>query len=171
MWKTGLTLIVFPAVLLVLHYGAAYLGADQCVKSELVYDYLQGICFRHDEYLPYTTYSSAYGWLLWLVAVSITLGLVVLTHPMWRSHTLLNYAKRIVPKHEELLWGELIASILLFLFGAFFALIGIGGSGIDSRGNAYSPFGVAIVGGIFVALGVWLLCRVISEWRRRRRLE
>jgi hypothetical protein len=84
MRKIGVLLVVFPTVFVLLHYGAAYLGADHCLKSELVYDYLQGICFRHDEYLPYTTYWSANGWWLWVVAVPVTAGLAVLIHPLWR---------------------------------------------------------------------------------------
>ena len=164
MRKIGIALIVVPVVVLLLHYGAAFLGADRCRKSELVYDYLQGICFGQDDYLPYTTYGSAYGWLLWLVAVSITLGLVVLARPLWRSHPLLNHVYRTVRKYEDL-WLELVASVLLFLFGAFFALIGIGGSGNESW------LGTAVAGAIFLVLGVWLFCRVLLEWRRRRRLE
>ena len=52
-WKIGITLVVVPIALLLSHYGAAFLAAERCVNSELVYDYLQGLCFRHDEYLPY----------------------------------------------------------------------------------------------------------------------
>ena len=128
-----------------------------------------------DDYLPYKTYGSAYGWLLWLVAISITLGLVTLALPFWRSHPLLDRAHRIIRKYEDL-WPELFASVMLFLFGTFFVLIGIGGSGFYNQRNSHaysneSLLGTTVAGGIFLVLGAWLFCRALVEWRRRRRLE
>ena len=74
----GIALMLIPSVMLVLHYWAAVREAARCGLEGQRYDYLQGICFRNDEYLPYDTYSVTYGWAFWLVGFCVAVGLVLI---------------------------------------------------------------------------------------------
>ena len=85
MKRAGLAVMLIPSAIFALHYWAAARGAARCHLEDLVYDYLQGICFRHDEYLPYTTYSVTYGGVFWLVGLCVAIGLILIILSHWRS--------------------------------------------------------------------------------------
>lgn len=154
MRKSGIALSVGPAAGVLLHYYVHARAAARCRRADKVYDYLQSICTGGNDYLPYDTYAATYTWLVCLAAIASLIGFLMFLGSAGYFDGLIRKARQ----KAHLFPPDLLAGVFLVLIGAFFLLVGFGGTP-SSRG--------ALAGGfVFLPLGVYLIVMVLRDWRR-----
>ena len=72
------TLIVVPIVVVIVHFMGDFLAIDSCLDSGRAYDYKSEVCGTEQHYDP-IPYSIRYWWLLFTGAVTIVIGVYLLT--------------------------------------------------------------------------------------------
>jgi hypothetical protein len=58
----GITLIVFSAAVLLLHFAGECYAADMCLDHGQVYDYGTSQCRADVDHLPYIPYAKRFSW-------------------------------------------------------------------------------------------------------------